>query len=178
MGGCLGYSLNVIMLNYRSLRGTYYYHLNIKEMDHIVFNKKRYVMLHETVSQKLLVFTLYVNPYMSKGVSHLTLLDEPITTFVVLFLVFSLFIQISSEQQRRAWFDATLEMWSLIWICNVCQRPTKWRQGVNLFCLFCCFTSQVNSYGHCGTVSSPNHTFSWAGLNKRITSNSCTYFRL
>ena len=43
---------------------------------------------------------------------------------------------------------------------------------------FFCFTSQVNSYGHCGTVSSPNHTFSWAGLNKRITSNSCTYFRL
>ena len=26
-------------------------------------------------------------------------------------------------------------------------------------CLFCCFTAQVNSYGHCGTVSSPNHTF-------------------
>ena len=45
-------------------------------------------------------------------------------------------------------------------------------------CLFCCFTSQVNSYGHCGTVSSPNHTFYWAGLNKRLTSNSCTYFRL
>ena len=46
-------------------------------------------------------------------------------------------------------------------------------------CLFvCCFTSQVNSYGHCGTVSSPNHTFSWAGLNKRLTSNSCTYFHL
>ena len=44
--------------------------------------------------------------------------------------------------------------------------------------LFCCFTSQVNSYGHGGTVSSPNHTFSWAGLNKRLTSNSCTYFRL
>ena len=43
---------------------------------------------------------------------------------------------------------------------------------------FCCFTSQVNSYGHWGTVSSPNHTFSWAGLNKRLTSNSCTYFRL
>ena len=43
---------------------------------------------------------------------------------------------------------------------------------------FCCFTSQVNSYGHCGTVSSPNHTFSWAGLNKLLTSNPCTYFRL
>ena len=27
------------------------------------------------------------------------------------------------------------------------------------FCLFCCFTSQVNSYGHCETVSSPNHNF-------------------
>ena len=101
MGGCLGYSLNVIMLNYRSLRGTYYYHLNIKEMDHIVFIKKWYVMFHETVSQKLLVFTLYVNPYMSKGVSHLTLLDEPITTFVVLFLVFfylSKFLANNSEE--------------------------------------------------------------------------------
>ena len=45
-------------------------------------------------------------------------------------------------------------------------------------CLFCCFTSQVNSYGHGGTVSAPNHTFSWAGLNKQLTSNLCTYFRL
>ena len=26
-------------------------------------------------------------------------------------------------------------------------------------CLFCCFTSQVNSYGHGGSVSSPNHIF-------------------
>ena len=26
-------------------------------------------------------------------------------------------------------------------------------------CLFCCFTPQVNSYGHGRTVSSPNHTF-------------------
>ena len=55
--------------------------------------------------------------------------------------------------------------------CAVCRT-------VLLVCLFCCFTSQVNSYGHCGTVSSPNHTFSWAGLNKRLISNSCTYFRL
>ena len=46
-----------------------------------------------------------------------------------------------------------------------------------VFC-FCCFTSHVNSYGHCGTVSSLNHTFSWAGLSKRLTSNLCTYFRL
>ena len=46
------------------------------------------------------------------------------------------------------------------------------------FVCFCCFTSHVNSYGHCGTVSSLNHTFSWAGLSKRLTSNLCTYFRL
>ena len=45
-------------------------------------------------------------------------------------------------------------------------------------CLFCCFTSHVNSYGHCVPVSSLNHTFSWAGLSKRLTSNLCTYFRL
>ena len=45
-------------------------------------------------------------------------------------------------------------------------------------CLFCCFKSQSNSYGHGGTVSSPNHTFSWASLNKQLTSTSCTYFRL
>ena len=46
------------------------------------------------------------------------------------------------------------------------------------FCLFCCFTSQINSYGHGGTVSSPNHTFSWASLNKQLTSTSCPYFSL
>ena len=54
----------------------------------------------------------------------------------------------------------------------------KARNSRAFVCLFCCLRSQVNSYGHCGTVSSPNHTFSWAGLNKRFTSNSCTYFRL
>ena len=46
------------------------------------------------------------------------------------------------------------------------------------FCLFCCLTSQVNSYGHDGTVKSPNHTFSWASLNKQLTSTLCTYFGL
>ena len=46
---------------------------------------------------------------------------------------------------------------------------------------FVCFVAlrpPVNSYGHCGTVSSHNHTFSCAGLNKWLTSNSCTYVRL
>ena len=41
------------------------------------------------------------------------------------------FIQISSEQQRRTWSDATLVMWRLIWVCTVCQCPTKGWQGVN-----------------------------------------------
>ena len=49
---------------------------------------------------------------------------------------------------------------------------------VCLFVCFCCLTSHVNSYGHCGTVSSLSHTFSWAGLSKRLTSNLCTYFCL
>ena len=43
-------------------------------------------------------------------------------------------------------------------------------------CLFCCFTSQVNSYGHGETVNSTNPTFSWARLNKHLTSTLCTYF--
>ena len=33
----------------------------------------------------------------------------------------------------------------------------------------------VNSYGHGDAVSAPNHTFT---VNKRFTSNSCTYFYL
>ena len=66
-----------------------------------------------------------------------------------------------------------------IWVSSSQKRVTGSYSLPCLFvCLFCCFTSQVNSYGHCGTVSSPNPTFSWAGLNKRLTSNSCTYFRL
>ena len=42
---------------------------------------------------------------------------------------------------------------------------TSRRSGVStdnlnrLIVLFCCFTYQVNSYDHDGTVSSPNHTF-------------------
>ena len=54
------------------------------------------------------------------------------------------------------------------------QYATFW----GFFWVFCCFTSHVNSYGHCGTVSSLNHTFPWAGLSKGLTSNLCTYFRL
>ena len=43
------------------------------------------------------------------------------------------------------------------------------------FCLFYCFSSQVNSYGHGGRVSSPNQFFSCANLNKQLTSTkNCT----
>ena len=34
--------------------------------------------------------------------------------------------------------------------------------------LFSCFTSQVNSYGHGGTVSSPNHTFFLGKLEQAV----------
>ena len=50
--------------------------------------------------------------------------------------------------------------------------PTEW------FCLFCCLTSQSTAMVMRGTVTSPNHTFSWASLNKRLTGNFCIYFRL
>ena len=57
---------------------------------------------------------------------------------------------------------------SLIFICDSkCLGQLKC-----FLCFFCFFTSQVNSYGHGGTVSSPNHTFSWASLNKQLTSTS------
>ena len=85
-------------------------------MDHIVFiTKMVHVLFHETVSRKYLIFTLYVYPYMSNGVSHFNLLDELITTFgfVCFFCFFFwgggggggvgmlLFIHISREHQRR-----------------------------------------------------------------------------
>ena len=39
-------------------------------------------------------------------------------------------------------------------------------------CLFCRFTSQLNSYGHGGTVSSPNHTFFLGRLEKAVNQYS------
>ena len=35
-------------------------------------------------------------------------------------------------------------------------------------CLFYCFTSQLNSYGHCGTVSSLYHTFFLGKLEQAV----------
>ena len=48
-------------------------------------------------------------------------------------------------------------------------------------CVFvcCCLTSTVNSYGHAGTVSQPNHTVpGQARPPKRLSSTKCQYFRL
>ena len=63
--------------------------------------------------------------------------------------------------------------------CEVTAPLIKYCKPVlDSLCLFCCLTTQVNSYGRGGTVSSPNHTFSWASMNKQLTSTSCTYFHL
>ena len=46
-------------------------------------------------------------------------------------------------------------------------------------CLFVLLLNvPVNIYGHVGIVSSPNHTFSWAGLTQQLTSTLCAYVRL
>ena len=66
-----------------------------------------------------------------------------------------------------------LDVMSVLCVCDAIMLCC-----ISMFVCFYCFTSHVNSYSHCGTVSSLNHTFSWAGLSKRLTSNLCTYFRL
>ena len=47
-----------------------------RDKSHWFITKIVHVMFYETASEKLLVFTLYVNPYMSNGVSNFNLLDE------------------------------------------------------------------------------------------------------
>ena len=63
---------------------------------------------------------------------------------------------------------------SLLQYINVIANLFIMGNYFNELCLFVCFKSHVNSYGHSGTVSSLNHTFSWAGFSKRLTSNLCT----
>ena len=70
-------------------------------------------MFHETVSRKLLVFTLFVYPYMSKGVSHLNILDDLITTFgEVVFGVFSFLFKFLANNSGEP--DPTPP-----WLCGV-----------------------------------------------------------
>ena len=54
---------------------------------------------------------------------------------------------------------------------HCCLLNSRSRWIMHLFvCLFCCFTSQSTAMvmGGGGKVSSPNHLFSWASLNKRL----------
>ena len=59
-------------------------------------------------------------------------------------------------------------------LCFGCSgEPSHWDRSFEhpqyrFVCLFVCFTSQVNSYGHCGTVSSPNHTFFLGKLEQAV----------
>ena len=54
-------------------------------------------------------------------------------------------------------------------ICIILVEDIIRNKSVNYFdCLFCCFTSKVNSYGHCGTVSSTNHTFFLGRLEQAV----------
>ena len=55
------------------------------------------------------------------------------------------------------------------------KMPHCWKSHVTAqiitFVCFVCLTSQVNSYGHGGTVSSPNHTFFLGKLEQAV--NQC-----
>ena len=84
------------------------------------------------------------------------------------------------------WYHIIL-FFRLLKIPGLCKRrmslielTINHRSSWKLFCLFILLLYiPVNSYGHGGMVSSLNHTFLWASLNKLFKiSNSCTYFRL
>ena len=52
---------------------------------------------------------------------------------------------------------------------HCCLLNSRSRWIMHFFvCLFCCFTSQSTAMVMGGKVSSPNHLFSWASLNKRL----------
>ena len=55
------------------------------------------------------------------------------------------------------------------------QSRVKHSTTEPLRCLFCCFTCQVNSYGHGGMVSSSNHTFSRTSLNMLTYTFACNW---
>ena len=55
-------------------------------------------------------------------------------------------------------------------LCTGAFRITSYEKVLKELCFFCCccFTSQVNSYCHGGTVSSPNHTFFLGKLEQAV----------
>ena len=68
---------------------------------------------------------------------------------------------LSSNKKKKE--KKTLSKLNLLW-----QTFLYPRMFFLFVCLFCCFTSQVNSYGHCGTVSSPNHIFFLGRLEQAV----------
>ena len=60
-----------------------------------------------------------------------------------------------SRQKHAKFPSMQLTSWrNVVWCCHLLQFFTETLVG-----WFCCFTSQVNSYGHVRTVISSNHTF-------------------
>ena len=57
---------------------------------------------------------------------------------------------------------------SILFAIGSFKRKNQQTRFGRFVCLFCYFTSQVNSYGHCGTVSSPNHTFFQGKLEQAV----------
>ena len=76
-------------------------------------------------------------------------------------------------KQRLPFWELNYGHW--VYLAHEKHHDMQTPMLMGSICLFCCFTSQVNSYGHDRMVSSPNHTFSLASLNKQLTSTSCTY---
>ena len=55
--------------------------------------------------------------------------------------------------------------------CHLCCKThSLYLHSVLFLLVLLLYVPQLNRYGHGGTVSSPDHTFSWASLNKHLTS--------
>ena len=81
---------------------------------------------------------------------------------------------------EKAFFNVFhLYLLNAIIVCFLGVFFFKKQVNTSLFIIFVLMLNvPVNSYDHVETVSSPNHTFSWASLTKRLTSTLCIYFRM
>ena len=71
-------------------------------------------------------------------------------------LVWALAGGLYSKQQNLTLYNGNVQL-KLYTVKPVPNSHSK--IDISNFCLFCTFTSQVNSYGHGRTVRKPNHTF-------------------
>ena len=85
--------------------------------------------------------------------------------FFLLSLLYRTYGQFSSKLSQQL-LDLELLNFAFLWkLYSLWWLPP----GVCSFVLtFCCFMSQVNSHGHSGTVSSPNHTFYLGKLEQAV----------